>query len=189
MAGHVTETVAPRKNTPLPGGVTVIYGLVDPRNSELRYVGKTSWTPEKRFFNHLSRHSRAHCKNWIKNLKEYGLVPEMVEIETVGIGRWQEAERFWIAYFRSIGARLTNHTPGGEGEGKACTAEHKRRIGDGNRGKVRSPEVRKRMAEGRKGKGMGRIWSPESLAKISNTKKVRHLQARDVERGPFLWDM
>jgi len=44
-----------------------------------------------------------------------GHQPELVILESVGIADWQDAERHWIAYFKYIGANLTNSTLGGDG--------------------------------------------------------------------------
>jgi hypothetical protein len=55
--------------------------------------------------------STTHVGRWIKTLADVGLKPEMFEIESVL--EWQEAEAFWIKYFRSIGAQLCNTAPGG----------------------------------------------------------------------------
>jgi hypothetical protein len=62
----------------------------------------------------LAKRSRPLC--WFRSLQAKGLKPEIFEIEAVPEGEsWQEAERFWIAYFRSLGANLVNETPGGDG--------------------------------------------------------------------------
>ncbi len=99
---------------------TFIYGLVDPRTHQLRYIGKTVLTPEKRLTVHNWRarkhpHKR-HSMAWLVGLEKAGYVAEIVVIEEVAAGQdWVEAEQFWIAYFRMVGANLCNHTDGGEG--------------------------------------------------------------------------
>ncbi len=81
-----------------------IYGLIDPRNGELRYVGKT---------NNLSVRFKRHCyatslgthkSSWIKSLKRLNLEPQLLVLEEYS----QEsaslsAEQELIAYYRSIG--------------------------------------------------------------------------------------
>lgn len=99
---------------------TFVYGLIDPRNHQLRYIGKTVLLPERRILTHRWRarshpHKR-HSMAWLLNLEVEGLSPEIVVLEEIPPGRdWVEAEQFWIAYFRMIGADLCNHTDGGEG--------------------------------------------------------------------------
>ena len=98
---------------------TYIYGLFDPRTTELRYIGKTVKQPKERLSNHISA-ARAVKKQrvarWIRGILLDGLLPELCLLETVlPNGDWQEAERFYIEYFRSIGANLVNQTQGGEG--------------------------------------------------------------------------
>lgn len=90
------------------------YVLADPRDGQVRYVGVT-WNPEKRLKGHLTNaHSGriTKCKGWLRGLIDGGFKPVMHVIEE-GITDWDDAERFWIAYFRSIGADLTNGTDGG----------------------------------------------------------------------------
>lgn len=98
---------------------TSIYGLIDPRNNQLRYVGKTVKPVDERFRNHLSfarRSARQRVSRWIRGLLLCDKIPEYFVIEVIPAGGdWQEAERHWISYFRSIGCRLTNLTDGGEG--------------------------------------------------------------------------
>lgn len=100
---------------------TFIYGLIDPRNQELRYIGKTVLTPERRRSVHVWRSSSKpglrHSMSWLASLKKADLAPEVETLEIVPPGAdWVEAEQFWIAYFRGLGARLCNHTAGGEGQ-------------------------------------------------------------------------
>jgi hypothetical protein len=108
---------------------THIYGLVDPTTNELRYVGKTVVKPSRRALSHrwLARNAprKNHVQAWLAGLHVKGHEPEIVTIETVPAGGdWVEAEQFWIAYFRMIGANLCNLTIGGEGApGRKHTAE------------------------------------------------------------------
>lgn len=92
----------------------LIYGLVDPRTNELRYVGRSSLG-----FNRARTEHSSHCGNWIKNLKALDLNPLIVTLEEFELTHDVDdvlnvAERKWIAYHRSVGARLTNLTDGGE---------------------------------------------------------------------------
>ena len=98
----------------MAGSTTYIYGLTDPRTQQLRYVGK-SHNPTKRKRGHLKDPARTHKACWIRSLLKEDLAPEVIILEEVHRASWEDAEKWWIAYFRSIGADLTNATSGGEG--------------------------------------------------------------------------
>ncbi len=98
-----------------------IYGLLDPRTGELGYVGKTVKSLSWRLKSHLTPTAlkqKTHKACWLRCLVGLGLTPEIFLIEQVADEDVDEAEVFWIAYFRSIGAELCNHTPGGDGNRK-----------------------------------------------------------------------
>lgn len=112
-------------------GPTFIYGLVDPRNHQLRYIGKTVRQPARRLATHLwqariSKQKR-HVLAWLTALQADNVSPEIVEIETVvPFGDWEEAEQFWIAYFRFVDADLCNLTIGGDGAPGAKMSEERK---------------------------------------------------------------
>lgn len=93
-----------------------IYALLDPDTNEVRYIGKT---------NNLAKRMRGHCgqdlkrasykSRWIKKLIASGKKPKITVIEECAENNWQVSEKHWIAYYRSIGARLTNQLDGGQG--------------------------------------------------------------------------
>ena len=85
-----------------------IYGLVDPRDNEIRYIGRTI-DPDIRL--------RAHCRMvdpgklktmWILELKAFQLEPEMKILEKVDRDEEEEAEKRWVRYFIKIGKPLLN---------------------------------------------------------------------------------
>ena len=124
----------------------LIYGLVDPRTGELRYVGKST-SGLKRPRNHCSPSHlkyKTHCAAWIRSLIAIGIRPDIVILDEspfAGNDTLEQAEIFWIAYWRAVGADLTNHTAGGEGlRGRRHSEETKYKIGSGWRGKKR-PEM------------------------------------------------
>lgn len=97
----------------------VIYGLSDPRTNQLRYVGKTRQTLARRLGRHLSpSYLRAltHKNRWLRSLLRAGVHPVIEVLEVCASPLLlDEAERFHIAYWRMIGAHLTNGTDGGDG--------------------------------------------------------------------------
>ncbi|WP_213761806.1 GIY-YIG nuclease family protein [Caballeronia sp. dw_19] len=121
---------------------TFIYLLRDPLTQDVRYVGKTVKTLRKRLCGHISQarggKSDTYRDRWIRGLGEKGFIPLIEQIEVCG-DNWAARERHWIAEFRSAGARLTNHTDGGEGtlgirfspeRRKACSERVSRQLAD-----------------------------------------------------------
>lgn len=135
----------------------VIYGLIDPRDGQLRYVGKTCSSAAKRLSEHLGHARRGrqrHVYNWLRQLLAASLKPEVEVLETCESAKvLSEVEQFYIAYFRMVGCRLTNLTDGGEGTvGWIPTKETKEKIGRSHIGKVLSAETRALMSAQRKGR-------------------------------------
>lgn len=98
----------------------IIYGLVDPRDGQLRYVGKSCSGKKRPSNTHrrslAGREGRTHKANWIFNLHESGFRPGIVVIQEFDSSEILSfAERHWIAYFRQMGCPLTNLTDGGDG--------------------------------------------------------------------------
>lgn len=99
--------------------LSVIYGLYDPENQIVRYVGQTV-SPKKRLKDHVSE---ANCNirfnrknNWIRSVLKEGRRPEMMileEVEDHNQEALDRAERFHIAQLLDCGFDLTNATDGG----------------------------------------------------------------------------
>lgn len=92
-----------------------VYTLTDPSTQQIRYVGVTV-DLSRRLENHLFQKEKTHKYNWICGLRKRGLRPVIEELERIpaaNLQEWQEAERFWIAYLRSLGFKLMNHSAGG----------------------------------------------------------------------------
>ena len=83
----------------------LIYGLLDPRDRCLRYVGKTHKRRELRLDEHLSSArdgGRSYVYNWIRLLQSENLQPEIFVLERVpGTDDWEEAERRNIEFWRN----------------------------------------------------------------------------------------
>lgn len=129
-----------------------IYCLVDPRTSEVRYVGKTEQRLESRITAHMRDTTKCHRVHWLSELRALGLRPVGVVLEDVhGAHPWQESERFWIQRLRSMGARLVNNTDGGDGVSGL------------------PPETRQRM----RAVWLGRKHKPETLQKLRLARRLR----------------
>ncbi len=96
-----------------------IYGLFDPRDGELRYIGKTEKALGVRLSGHLcaaNQGKNTHLFNWIRLLRTMGEKPYISQIQVLNeVEDLNRAEVYWIAFFRAQGCRLTNSTDGGEG--------------------------------------------------------------------------
>lgn len=111
---------------------TTIYGLVDPRDNMIRYVGKTNQELIKRYRAHISDKTRSKKTSWIKRLKSIGLLPKCMIIDRVN--NWEEAEKYYIHLFKSAGYNLTNLTEGGKHTIK-ITAKIKKKMSKTRKGK------------------------------------------------------
>lgn len=151
----------------------LVYGLLDPRDGTLRYVGKSSTGMER-----AKQHTRpSSCRSghnwnktrWYRELDALGLrpVPILIE-EAIDPKSVNALECFYIASFRSVGAELFNKLDGGELEytpgsrkvsretrqrlseshkGQRITEEVKKKISEANKGKKKPPEMREKMKE------------------------------------------
>jgi group I intron endonuclease len=125
-----------------------IYGLVDPRTDEIRYIGQTL-DLDRRFKEHVGgrvvKNTPKH--NWIKQLMGLDLLPEIVVLEECDKDMLDEREAFWI---RNI-PNLKNLRPGGssyEGHSKEIR-ERISKSGENhpNYGKSLSEEVRRKISK------------------------------------------
>lgn len=154
---------------PEPSGKTVlVYGLVDPRNNAIRYVGKTIH-PQQRMSNHMNEISNCHRSHWLQELKRLGLTPTMIPLTIIdGLWPWQYEEKWWIKHLRSRGCNLVNNTDGGDGV-SGLPEETRKRMGLVWLGRKHTPEALRKMAAA----SSGRKFSSESRAKQSRAHKGR----------------
>lgn len=89
-----------------------IYGLIDPRDRRIRYVGKTSKPVKVRCLEHFVEPTNRYMRAWIDQLRAAGIVPDVVVLEIVSSSSWEEAEKKWIARMWDLGDLLNVH-PGG----------------------------------------------------------------------------
>lgn len=163
-----------------------IYGLIDPRDGQIRYVGQSSVGMKRAEVLHSAK-----CKSWQMSLRSQNLREEVEIIEETE--DLNDAEMFWIAYFRMIGADLTNLTAGGEGL-KNCSEETRRKLRDCKLGTKLSEDHKRKIRLATEGKHTQK-FSEEYRLKLSAAKKGRKLSANHraaisaaaigKKRGPY----
>lgn len=150
-------------------GYVTIYGLAEP-GGQVIYVGRTV-ALSSRLWRHLRMVDDSPKKNsWIAAILAKGQKPDVAILEIVPTSEWQDAEKRWVSIFGGPDV-LLNATDGGDTWcvqiGTRLSEEHKRKIGDANRGRRRTEEFRLRMSETRK----GRKLTPEWRQKVSAALK------------------
>lgn len=87
---------------------TYIYGLADPRDGSIRYVGKSD-NPESRYYQHLvDRTTNRYKSEWIQDLSQWQLKPDLIIFEQVDADQWTQAERHYMDLGQRRGWPLTN---------------------------------------------------------------------------------
>lgn len=98
-----------------------IYGICDPRDNSLRYVGCTTRRLIDRLYSHYyeadngswrttagQTNSHKTKNGWLNELMSLGLTAQIFEIESVPFRNRLKEESFWISYFHSVGCDLFN---------------------------------------------------------------------------------
>lgn len=131
----------------------------------MRYVGLSSRGMERPHDHGRPSNlkKRTHVAHWVSELKRVGLDYEVVILHELPDPEiLNDAEKFWISYYRGLGCRLTNLTIGGEGtlgwKAPPEFREKRRTFMLGKRytlGVIPSEETRARMAASHIGKTTG----------------------------------
>lgn len=120
----------------------IVYALIDPRNGAVRYIGKSHRTAHRRLMRHLSPcylTGNTHKERWLRILLKLNLRPIVRVLENCSSPKeLNAAEIRHIARMRSLGAKLTNATKGGDGGSGPHTEASKAKISRALRGKPKS---------------------------------------------------
>lgn len=145
---------------------TYIYILLDPKNGDVRYVGKSD-NPNKRLKEHIKkcRNSVTYKNNWVLSLLNEGKTPLLEVIDDVPYDEWGFWETYYIDLYKSWGFKLTNTAPGGIGGDLG--PEVNRKISQSKKGYKHTEESKKKMSEYRIGKKL-----TEDTKKILSNKLI-----------------
>lgn len=165
----------------------IIYGLRDPRDKSIRYVGKSTYgIVRAKEHGMLSRLKGKSYKNyWIKQLHALGLDYEIVILQELSTtDGLYEAEQAWIAIGRQAGM-LTNLADGGPGSfGCKWSSESRARLAKSRTGIKFTEEHRKNLVKAARQRSKehyqkvadanrGRKLTPEHIAKVAAAGRGR----------------
>jgi NUMOD3 motif len=162
------------------GKTATVYVLMDPRDSTAFYVGVTTRPLSSRFGSHLNDalvlYMRGARYDAIRSICADGLRPEMHALEVVPFDQWVDAEQFWIAYLRGLGAVLTNVSTGGPGTtGVRQTLVIQKKRQDAAAGRdmshLHTPEMRAKAGASISKTLMGRTPTEETRKRLSDAKR------------------
>src|SRR3990167_1575016 len=146
---------------------TFIYGLIDPHDHRLRYIGKAD-DPKGRLRRHMRELDNTRRGNWLSGLKAQGLKPDIQIIQEVSKDDWQVREQFWIKSYRATKHDLVNGDEGGQGgTGRKHTEASRRKMSEAHKRIVFTDEWLRNMSKAQ----LGRKHSPETRQKISASNK------------------
>lgn len=99
--------------------MTFIYGLIDPRTKQIKYIGK-SGNPQKRLKEHICESkNKKGCgtkkENWINKLCKLDLSPVLKIISEVKIEEYEYWEEYYIKEYKNNGVKLLNYDDKGIG--------------------------------------------------------------------------
>jgi hypothetical protein len=119
-----------------------IYGICDPRDHVVRYVGKTRGPLLDRLHGHEFTPSNQALCEWLKALRTQGVRAEIRALEVCENFRWQDREIYWIAKIRKE-HKLLNVAKGGrfyaapKGNLEKCASQRFQRLTIARSGPVR----------------------------------------------------
>jgi predicted GIY-YIG superfamily endonuclease len=160
-----------------------VYGLFDPIENDLRYIGETN-NLKRRFGRHLMSSKlkeSTYKNNWIKLLLSQNSKPILQIFEEFTSEEDAfNSEIFYISYFNWLGCNLTNSTTGGEGgftgkpseqtlvkikeiNSKPKSEIHKKRISDSHLGLKPNLETKQKLS-------FAKLGSNNAMSKLDDEK-------------------
>ena len=162
-----------------------IYGLAEPASGDIRYVGKTDDLSGRLAHHICHTDGKSYRQHWLASIKNKGLVPRLIVLEASDQLNWEDAERWWIAFGRREGWRLTNATSGGEdGKGRIFSKEHRLNLSLSRAGMKFSDEHRANLSAARKIQFLDKRNHPRYGKKHTIETKAKMRAAKLGKRYP-----
>lgn len=139
-------------------------------NGNIRYVGITL-NPQRRFGRHLRDRNTTHVSRWITKEIEIGNKPIFTVFQQVTEKTQNDAEVYWITYFKSIGCNLTNITKGGSATDRPPTTEE-------TRTKLRKPKPLIHSQKLREYRKTDKAKAQLAIAVINNKNRIHTFEDR-----------
>ena len=135
----------------------LVYGLIDPRTNELRYIGKSSRGLKRPKLHRQPKYriGKTHRRMWLMSMWEDNeTVPSVLVLkECQSESEALEQEVILIAFFKQTGIDLTNGTDGGDGiSGHKMTEDTRAKMSKSKLGVKFSPEHCSNMGKAKLGK-------------------------------------
>lgn len=161
----------------------VVYALSDPRTQEVRYIGKTATRLEGRLDTHFQPSSlKTNTKKdqWLRGMLKAGIAVEVDVLERCsGEEELNQAERFHIASWRFMGARLTNHTDGGDGAiGLKWSTASRAQASLTHKERIRPPRSEQARVSISRGKGGRPVFDDQGVRYETLAEAARALGVR-----------
>lgn len=160
-----------------------IYGLVDPRDGRIHYIGRAS--SKKRPMEHMRPAKLAldftPKARWIRALVATGASYSVKVLEDApSASALNDAETWWIAHGRTHAWPLTNQTAGGDGMLEA-TPELRERMRRNSTGRKHRPESKEKMRQAK----LGKPRTPDVIAKLKAMRPTEEQREkmRAAKRG------
>jgi len=168
-----------------------IYGLCDPDTGEIRYIGLTT-SGFKRLYDHYgncykrsNRGTLSRSKTWIRSLKDAHKIFQPIYLEYFdNDGPWvDEAEIFWISYFKMLGSNLVNHEIGGRSKYlRFNSKENRRKLSEANKISNGTPEKREFFRQNTKKQWQNPEIREKRLAGMKNKPRTEK-QKENMKMG------
>ena len=91
----------------MSSGKVYIYALKDPRDGQIRYVGKTA-NVSRRLKGHIRDGIISRKRAWLIDLVASGLIPEVEILEIANTENFSQREAAWIEKVANEGCNITN---------------------------------------------------------------------------------
>lgn len=159
---------------------TYIYALIDPRDNQVRYIGKAN-DPKARYRAHniYTRDKDTHKRNWINSLRKDSIRPELLILDEVPTVDWQYWERFYISLYKTFGFKLLNYTIGGDGSTFGNKGSWKKGNVPHNKGVPRKEETKQKIKDSLT--GVSNVYSYKAIIQYD-------LQYNEIKRYKCMKD-